>query len=120
VVGSWGQSPHFEGNVNAHSGPAGQNPQGTLFARAQFDAFTGSVTCVLVNGSQATVGAIGNFPGTPDAKETMILRVADGGPSGTDSVGVSITPGATTPPSCGGQSGGTDSGDTLLVVNDAP
>jgi hypothetical protein len=121
VVGSWGESPHVNGDVDAHSGPAGQNPQGTLSARQLFDTFTGSVTCVHVTGYTATVGGVGHPWELPSANETMLLTVVDGGPSGTDTVKVAITPGATTPPSCAtALSGTTDPGNTLLTVNDAP
>jgi hypothetical protein len=121
VVGSWGESPHVNGNVDAHSGPAGQNPQGTLFARQLFDTFTGSVSCLHVTGNTATVGGVGHPWDLPNANETMLLTVVDGGPSGTDTVKVVITPGATTPPSCANAlSGATDPGNTFLTVNDAP
>jgi hypothetical protein len=121
LVGSWGSSPGVNGAVNAHSGPAGQNPQGTLAARQLFDTFTGNVTCLKVAGNKATVGGLGHPVDAPSANESMLLTVVDGGPSGTDTVAVAITRGATTPPSCAnGVSGGSDPGDSQLVVNDAP
>jgi hypothetical protein len=121
-VGTWGSSPHVNGYVNAHSGPAGQSPQGTMSVRQLFDTFTGNVTCLQVVGNKATVGGVGHPWDLPDANETMLATVVDGGPSsGTDTVAVSITQGATTPPSCANAlSGGTDPGETFLVVNDAP
>jgi hypothetical protein len=121
VVGSWGASPHVNGGVNAHSGPAGQSPQGTMSAREMFDTFTGNVACLLFTGSTARVGGVGHTWDSVDAKETMLLTVVDGGPSGTDTVAVNITPGSTTPPNCANApSGGTDPGETFLIVNDAP
>jgi hypothetical protein len=121
LVGSWGESPHVNGDVNAHSGPAGQNPGGTLFTRQLFDTFTGNVTCLKVSGSTATVGGVGHPWDAPEANETMLLTVLDGGPSGTDTLKVVITPGATTPPSCANAlTGLTDPGSAFLTVNDAP
>jgi hypothetical protein len=125
VAGSWPNSPSFDGSVDARSGPAGQNPRGTISARVSFQAFTGSVTCLLVVGNHATVGAAGNVPGQPNAKETMVTTIVDGGPSGTDTVDPSITEGSTTPPVCNPFSGsgtnvnfGRYAGE--IVVNDAP
>jgi hypothetical protein len=121
AMGYWGDTPHFFGDVNAHSGPAGQSPQGTMFARNQFAAFSGSVTCLRVNRLQAAVGAVGSYPGTPDAKETMLLSIVDGGPSGTDGIKLSIVEGSSTPPNCASASFANPVdivGD--LVVNDAP
>jgi hypothetical protein len=121
LVGSWGDSPHVNGAVDARSGPAGQSPEGTLAARQLFDTFTGNVTCLKVAGSKATAGGVGHPVDAPTANETMLLTVVDGGPSGTDTVAVVITPGATTPPSCAnGLTGGSDPGNSQLVVNDAP
>jgi hypothetical protein len=125
AVGSWPNSPHFDGSVNAHSGPSGQNAHGTISARVSFQAFTGSVTCLLVAGNHATVGAVGNYPGEPGAKETMIATIVDGGPSAADTVNPSITEGSTTPPVCNPFTG---SGTTVnfgpyageIVVNNAP
>jgi hypothetical protein len=126
VVGNWPNSHGFEGFVNAHSGPAGQKPNGSIFARVSFSAFTGSVTCLLVNGNHATVGAVGNYPGQPAAKETMLTTVVDGGGSGTDSVNPSITEGTTTPPNCSSGSFGSQVNVAFgpyageLIVNNAP
>lgn len=121
LTGSWGFSPHFNGRVDASSGPVGQSPQGTFEARQEFDTFTGNVTCLLVSGNKATVGGVGHTWDSPAANETAIVTVVDGGPSGTDTIGVVITPGGTTPPNCAtAPPGGRDDGDTALVVNDAP
>jgi hypothetical protein len=121
AVGYWPNSPHFFGEVDAHSGPSGQSAHGTMSARVSFQAFTGSVTCLLVAGNHATVGAVGNYPGEPAAKETMITTIVDGGATAADTVNPSITEGSTTPPVCNPFTGsGTivDGGD--IVVNDAP
>jgi hypothetical protein len=121
VVGSWAPSPHFEGGVNAHSGPAGQNAHGTASLRWSFATFTGDVTCLLVQGNKATVGAVGHTHESAEAKETLLLTVVDGGPSGTDTIHPAITEGSTTPPSCANApfDGQIDLEDDL-VVNDAP
>jgi len=64
---------------------------------------------------------VGHTLDSVDAKETMTLSVADGGPSGTDSVTVVITPGSTTAPSCAAAPApGTDDDGRSVVVNDAP
>jgi hypothetical protein len=121
AVGSWTKSPSFTGSVNAHSGPAGQSPQGTLSARQSFDTFTGNVTCLRVVGNTATVGGVGHAFDSPDAKETLLVTIVDGGLSANDTVALSFTPGSTTPPSCAGAlPGGTDTGSTGVVVNNAP
>jgi hypothetical protein len=122
VAGFWNPSPHFEGSVNAHSGPAGQNANGTALLRWSFATFTGNVTCLLVQGNKATVGAVGHTYESADAKETLLLTVVDGGPSGAiDTVYPDITEGSTTPPSCANASFDDQldaEGD--LAVNDAP
>jgi hypothetical protein len=108
--------------VNAHSGPAGQTPTGTASLRWSFDTFAGNVTCLLVAGDKATVGAVGHTYESADAKETLLLTVVDGGPSGaTDSILPAITKGSTTPPSCANASFASqiDVQDDL-TVNDAP
>jgi hypothetical protein len=126
AVGEWPNSPHFDGFVDAHSGPSGQNAHGSIAARVSFAAFTGSVTCLLVDGNHATVGAVGNYPGEQEAKETMLTTIVDGGPSGTDGVNPNITEGSTTPPDCASASFGAETDVDFgpyvgeLIVNDAP
>jgi hypothetical protein len=120
VVGSWGQSSSFYGNVDAHSGPAGQNPSGTVSARASFDSFTGNVTCLIVSGSTAKLGAVGHTQDSSEAKETMLLSVADGGPSGTDGVTVIITPGSTAPNCANAPMPAAGNDGSQVVINDAP
>jgi hypothetical protein len=113
-------SPHFTGSVDAHSGSS--NQLGTISARDSFETFTGGVVCLHVDGNRAAVSAVGNVPGEPTSRRTLLARFVDGGPSGTDLVGVSIDAG-TFPPICSDAtfenlrpiySGGD------LVVNDAP
>jgi len=127
AVGQWGSSPHFTGSVNAHSGPSGQSATGTLSYRLSFSAFAGKVTCLRVGGNRATVGGVGELPGSPGASETMLLTVVDNGPSVPDTVGGAIQQGSSTPPSCA--AGSFDGQLTLgqpgpysedIVVNDAP
>jgi hypothetical protein len=121
VVGSWGFSPHFNGGVDAHSGPAGQNAQGRVSLRWSFATFIGDVTCLRVDGYRATVGAVGHTYESEDAKETLVLTVVDGGPSGTDSIYPDITEGSTSPPSCANASFDSQIDvEDDLTVNDAP
>jgi hypothetical protein len=120
VVGSWGVLSSFFGSVDAHSGPAGQNASGTVSARAQFDSFTGDVTCLAVSGSTAKLGAVGHTQDSVDAKETMLLSVADGGPSGTDGVAVVIAPGTTAPSCANAPAPAAGDDGSHVVVNDAP
>jgi hypothetical protein len=122
AVGFWSTSPGFEGGVNAHSGPIGQNAHGTASLRWSFDTFTGNVTCLLVQGNKATVGAVGHTHESADAKETLLLTVVDGGPSGaTDTVLPAITKGSTAPPGCANASFANQIDvDDALTVNDAP
>jgi hypothetical protein len=97
VVGSWALSPHFEGSVDAHSPAPGS--LGTIRARDGFSTFTGGVTCLLLNGNRAAVGAVGSAIDDPTAKETLLAAIVDGGPAAPDAVKVGIQPG-TTPPDC--------------------
>ena len=79
-------SPSFNGYVRAKSGPAGQNPSGTLFA-SDFDGF---VTCLRVIGNRAAVGGVGS-------NSAMIMTVVDNGPTGIDTVQRSVAPFAIAP-----------------------
>jgi hypothetical protein len=121
VTGHWGFSPHFNGSVDASSGPSGQDPQGTLTARRSSSAFEGYVTCVQVAGNKAVVGAVGHPAESPYYNQTALFTVVDGGPSGTDTIGVTIPAGTSAVPDCASaQFDGENDGDTGLVVNDAP
>ena len=128
AVGSWTPSPHFNGAVNAHSGPAGQNPRGDVSmvdAPTVFNAFKGTVSCLAVQGNRAAVGAIGRETledGHTTRPATLLLTIVDGGAAAGDTLGRQQVTGST-PPSCAGASfdqqtslGSTDE----LVVNDAP
>jgi hypothetical protein len=119
-VGYWVPSPHFYGSVDAHSGSSDR--LGTITARDSFDTFTGTVVCLFVDGNKATVSGVGTVPGEPTARRTLLAVFVDGGPSGTDLVGVSIDAG-TFPPVCSNESLENlrpidSAGD--VVVNNAP
>ncbi len=124
AVGGWGNSPSFEGRVNAHSGPSGQGPQGTLSFRRSFDAFTGSVTCLRVSGNRAVVGAVGQQ--ADQAPVTALMTIVDGGATADDQVKPGIVGPGSTPPNCATATFGGETavqfGQYLgeLVVNDAP
>ena len=128
VTGGWFVSPHLSGEVDAHSGPAGQNPLGSIsdvYAPIDYNAFEGFVTCLSVDGDQAAVGAVGQQT-LPDGQTkrpaTLLLTVVDGGATGSDTLGRFEATGST-PPDCASapfdQQTSLGSGSTL-VVNDAP
>jgi hypothetical protein len=101
ATGWWNISPHFFGTVDSHSGPAGQNPRGSIddvYAPFSYNAFKGSVTCLSVNGNRATVGAVGQQT-LPDGQTTqpatLLLTVVDGGATGTDTLGRQQATGST-------------------------
>jgi hypothetical protein len=49
--------------IDAHSGPSGENPSGEVTASTRFGADTGTVTCLSVAGSRATIGVDFGTPG---------------------------------------------------------
>jgi len=84
IVGKFGfgRSSHYE--VDAHSSPSGAAPGGTLSefdaGELQYASFTGNVTCLVVNGSAAAVGAVGtyhDFDGT-QRPQSRLWTVVDG------------------------------------------
>ena len=112
VWGEWFSGTVFNGRIRAKSGPAGQNPTGSLST----SSFTGFVTCLAVAGNRAAIGAVG-----PSA--AMLMTVVDGGPTGTDSAAVATFP-APISPSCGSASFANQMPiapeEGGLVVTDAP
>jgi hypothetical protein len=84
VVGKYGfgRSNHYE--VDAHSSPSGAAPRGTLYeydsGDLQFASFTGNVTCLVVKGSAAAVGAVGTFRDFNGTQRTQsrLWTVVDG------------------------------------------
>jgi hypothetical protein len=91
-----------DGTVDAHSDAGGTHPGGTVTLPVVNTStgpfkFSGTVTCVRVQGSQAAVGAVGIVGST---HESVLLALVDKSPSpGLDQVGWTETPGST-PPDC--------------------
>jgi hypothetical protein len=112
VLGGWrgGISPGFPaGETDASADPNGANPTGRL--RHQLyepnTIFSGRVTCLRVSGRTGVIGAVGQRTtdgtepdpnGTPSA--SSLVTVVDGGPGGSDRVGVTLSS-STAPPDCG-------------------
>jgi hypothetical protein len=126
VTGSWFYSPHLSGTVDAHSGPAGQSPRGSVndvYAPITYNAFEGFVTCLAVDGNKAAVGAVGQATladGQTKQPATLLLTIVDS-PAG-DTLGRDQESGST-PPNCATAS--FDQQTSLgsasdLIVNDAP
>jgi hypothetical protein len=72
--------------VNAHAGPAGQNPSGYVYLRQQPTSdpgyeFEGFVSCLAVTNRKAAVGAIGHErqvnPSTAWTAATMLVTIVD-------------------------------------------
>ena len=91
------------GAVDAHSDASGSNAGGTMELPADKDpsagTFSGTVTCLRVEGNRATVGAVGSNNGGP---ATALFAVVDNDATwiGTaDQVDWTQTPGST-PPDC--------------------
>jgi hypothetical protein len=112
VWGEWFSGPAFNGRIRAKSGPAGENPSGSLST----STFTGFVTCLAVAGNRAAIGAVGE-------NAAMLMTVIDGGPTGTDSAAIATSP-APIRPNCASASFANQTPippeDGGLVVTDAP
>jgi hypothetical protein len=116
-------------NVNATSGPSGENARGSLDL-GEFPAFspgrefTGFVTCLIVDGRSAAVGAVGRWReyGTPNPEPyTGSLRVGIvDGHLGVDKIG-QRSQGSASPPNCASETfqGLFGSDELHFVVNDA-
>lgn len=107
-----------EFTFDAHSGPSGENPTGTVW----FDALLADfgrlpVTCLAVSGSRA--GIVLEFPGaTPPTPAGVVMAVEDNGagPDGLNWTFVDLLPTTCTPPA-GPVIGPIVTGD--IVVTDA-
>jgi len=112
VWGGWFAGPSFNGTIRAQAGRSGESPSGY----ASTSSFTGFVTCLDVDGDRAVVGAVGQGA-------SMIMTVIDGGPSGSDSARVAVSPLAGPPP-CGLASFGNElpigPNEGGLIVIDSP
>jgi hypothetical protein len=112
VWGGWFAGPSFNGTIRTKAGPSGESPNGY----ASSSSFTGFVTCLIVDGNRAIVGAV-------NQEGSMIMTVIDGGPSGSDSAAVAMSP-LRAPPPCGlarfGNEMPIDPDEGGLIVIDAP
>jgi hypothetical protein len=135
VVGS-DSGPRSSGReINAQSGPSGENPSGTVHVRfGFFTQFDAQVVCLSVSGNYAVVGYMGTYtqfnpvaqPPSSSGPISGILQIVDNGPKGSelgpDAVVEHDAFDSTTPPDCSAAgarpiSGGLN-GD--YVVTDAP
>jgi hypothetical protein len=88
---------------DAHSGPAGESPRGTVVfstgERAGLRQDHGSVTCLAVNGRNASIGV--NFSGLDfeNVPHAAVVFVEDNGGAGQDRVGVQDLPTGSSAPS---------------------
>lgn len=113
-------------SVDAHSGASGANAAGTMTLPgdkkpAPGGTFSGNVTCLVVSGNRATVGAVGSDNGAPT---TALFEVVDNDATwiGTgDQVDWTETPGSTQPDCSSGSFAALRSlYSGSLVVYDAP
>jgi hypothetical protein len=118
-------------DLDAHSGPNGENPRGYIHWHAgsssdppPYDDFNGFVTCLAANGHQAAVGAVGQWRRGSDAARagTILFTVVDR-LAQDDTIHIVEADGST-PPSCATASfanqGVISIPDHELIVNDAP
>ena len=127
VRGSWlyAISPH---SPNGHVDATAPGPSGTLGFRISSSSpnrFGGNVTCLLVSGRRAAVGAVGDYIDAGSGARrpaTGLVTIVDGGPGQQDRVRMVQTFGST-PPSCASAADPVASDATYddgLVVYDAP
>ena len=135
VKGNWHLGPVKEGfddngSVSAVSDAGGRNPSGILSWISEEQpaptgaAFSGEVTCLVVSGNQATVGAFGtltpnNGGGGSARPATFLLTVIDNGPNPQapqfeQDVTGQVEAFGTTPPDC---SAGPGAGDQPLPAS---
>jgi hypothetical protein len=129
ATGHWDSGPGLRGNLDARSGPSGENPRGFIHSNVAitgYGAFDGNVTCVAVNGKRAAVGAVGTVippTGSPDPQPATYLLTIEDRVYESDTLGVVQTQGST-PPNCATASFANQRAfvppDSELVVNDAP
>lgn len=74
----------FNIEVDAHSGPSGENPGGTVsFVAGGILPISGPVTCLDVSGNTAVMTVAGPFASAPQFA-SFIIRLVDNGGSGLD------------------------------------
>ena len=113
-------------DIDAHSGPNGEDPRGELryhvaSSSSQFsDTFTGSISCLAANGDRAAAGAVGSWRNRGPA--TILFTAVDRGAE-EDTINIVDTAGSA-PPDCANASfanqGQIIIPDHELIVNDAP
>lgn len=117
-------------NVNATSGPSGENAHGSMNL-GEFPAFSpgrefeGFVTCLIVHGRSAAVGAVGEWrefgtPNTDPYPGSLTAAIVDGH-LGADKLGQRAA-GPASPPDCASVTFENlfASDENFFVVNDAP
>jgi hypothetical protein len=122
VVGT-GTNPLYIFDLDARSGPSGENPTGTanVVARsAPTFGIAGPVTCLTVTGNRAVIG-INNSLGDPRLGPGWFIEVTDGTPDSLEANPTSLTFPPEVPTVCPASLGlvqqPLDSGD--IVVTDA-
>jgi hypothetical protein len=121
VAGSGTTDSFYAFDLDARSGPSGEDPTGTAKIVLRADPtlwIEGPVTCLTVTGNRAVVG-LDNSLGSPAFGRGWLIEVTDGQP---DSLAVglisSLEPPTVCPPSVGLDQQPVDSGD--IAVTDAP
>jgi hypothetical protein len=113
--------------IDAHSGPDGENPRGQVIQTGSGPtptSFTGSISCLAVDGNRAAAGAVGNWRtgSDPPRPGTLLLTIEDR-VAQTDTAHTIFTDGST-PPNCAGASFANQGEfiipDHEMIVNDAP
>ena len=119
------------GDIDAISGPAGEDPSGSLSYTVRINgeqgtthrSFTGFVTCLEVDGNRAAIGAIGltALTGEPEEPGWGLMTVVDGTPRNeADRFGTTTGTGASAPDCSTAPEPTTQGGLGLVVVTDAP
>jgi hypothetical protein len=124
VVGSASDGFTFSYGAAAAASADGRDAEGQLSeVPVKGQRFEGRVTCLVVHGARATIGAVGVFDPSyydqdPGSAATEVVTVVDD-PSGDRWQRVALTAG-TTPPSCtGGTFGGASLPASSFTVHDA-
>jgi hypothetical protein len=121
----------LQGDIDALSGPAGENPSGSLSYTVRVSNeqgitqrhFVGFVTCLQVDGNRAAVGAVGvtNLSGEPEEPASGLMTVVDGTPGNeADRFGTQTTAGGAAPDCSTAPEPTTQGGLGLVVVTDEP
>jgi hypothetical protein len=116
-------------SVNAHAAADGSRPRGSVRVvngggvgpRIEFNGF---VTCLIVNGRRATIGAVGveDTLGTPPPNHfnaNLLLTIVDGHTAGPDSYNQRLLDGHAPAPNCEETLAAQPLESTTFVVNDA-